>query len=121
MANVTNIRSIANNLFNSISFVDGENNEIIFTVGSEGGWNGNIYVPWVGNEDEMYKCVRIYGLPENEVTYLFQDYYNPPYEDAVKYCNDGNYSSGQEVKGTKQGGGDRVLIIDIDGNLSLAS
>ncbi|NJM74718.1 MAG: hypothetical protein HC852_01835 [Acaryochloridaceae cyanobacterium RU_4_10] len=121
MADVTAIRSIANNLLNPITLIDGENKSFIITIESEGGWNGNIWVPWVEDEDSMWKCITFLGIPKTEKLFLFQDYLKPANKDAVKYCTDGKYASGVEVKGSNQGGGDKVLIFGQDGTLTISN
>ncbi|ELE9727895.1 hypothetical protein RM407_001519 [Enterobacter kobei] len=115
MAYVTNIKSIANNTVYPLTIIDGENGVRIAIAGS-GAWNGDLWVPWIGNQSEDYKAIKIiWGFDSEQVIYLYQDYWYPPHENAVKYRTisplvyyDGN---NHIIPGNGTGGGNKGLIL----------
>ncbi|WP_156429446.1 hypothetical protein [Burkholderia sp. TSV86] len=114
MANITNIKMVINNTFNILVLKDGENNSKLFSVPANGVWNGDIWVPWVSSQDDEKKAINIIdAAPSQILAFLFQDYWNPPGENAVKYCNTTfSYSGAIEVPGNNRGGGEKILIVN---------
>jgi hypothetical protein len=119
MAYVTNIKSITNNTVYPLTVIDGENGVRISIAGS-GAWNGDMWVPWIGNQSEAYKAIKIiWGFESDQELYIFQDYWYPPHENAVKYRiispfvygDDNNYI----IPGNATGGGNKSLILTANG------
>ncbi|MBC8954196.1 hypothetical protein [Xenorhabdus sp. PB62.4] len=119
MAKVTDIVSIANNTPYTMSLINGENSDQIFSIGAERVWNGHLWVPWIGKTSENYKAIKlILGPKSDNYIYVFQDYYNPSGENAVKYFEglSMNYDGDtKEVEGDNRGGGRKVLVVNLTG------
>lgn len=119
MAHVTNIKSISNALLYPVTVKNGENTQQTFSIQAGGVWNGDLWVPWVGNDTEMWKCL-VFECPDqaNMVIQVFQDYWNPANADAVKcvYVSRGEhgYWAGREISGENKGGGEKALLIGSD-------
>ncbi len=110
MANVTNIKSIANSALSAIAITTNDGAKQIFSVAAGGAWNGDLWVPWVGNNEEMWKCL-VLDMGTRKLL-IYQDYWNPANADAVKFVWDnGSYSDGLELGGNNRGGGNKALII----------
>lgn len=120
MANTTTIKSIANNAYNVVSVKDGEDTSKVFSIDSGGSWNGDMVVPWVGSQVEMYKALIFYGVPGYDALYVFQDYWYPSNKDQIKYCADGKYVSGLAVDGDSTGGGNKILTFGANGSMSMS-
>lgn len=114
MASVTNLKTIVNNTNTGVTFINGENASQIFTIAGNSSWNGDLWVPWIGNQGEAGKAIRILsGRNSEDVVFLFQDYWHPAHADAVKYVRDNfDYESAKEVEGENRGGGNKALIIN---------
>jgi hypothetical protein len=120
MANVTNIESISNALLYPVSVRDGENANILFSIAAAGAWNGSMWAPWVGGQGEMSKSIVIECPDQGNLSIsVFQDYWNPPNADAVKYSTNASYNGAAEIAGNNRGGGSKILYIQSDGSLSL--
>lgn len=117
MASVTTLKSIVNSTQSSISVRNGENSSQAFTISANRTWEGKMDVPWIGKESEDYKAIRFLMGPASDVTiWLFQDYWNPPHQDAVKYLAAPAMSYNAEtieVSGRNRGGGSKVLTISL--------
>ncbi|WP_387462916.1 hypothetical protein [Photorhabdus sp. RM323S] len=87
MAKITNIKDVINNASRKIYIIVGESNNKTHTVNSNSEWVGDIWVPWIKNQDESNKAIRITieGEPGTTTIWVFQDYLNPPNKDQVKY------------------------------------
>jgi hypothetical protein len=110
MANVTNIRTIANSALSAIAITTNDGAKQMFSVAAGGAWDGALWVPWVGNNGEMWKCL-VLALGNRKLK-IYQDYWKPAYQDAVKYVWDnGSYEDGNELGGNNRGGGEKALII----------
>ncbi|WP_082712068.1 MULTISPECIES: hypothetical protein [Burkholderia] len=114
MADVTNIKMIINNTFNLIAIKNGDSASQLFSVPASGAWTGDIWVPWIAGQSEGNKAINIIdGAPSQILIFLFQDYWNPPGKDAIKYCNAPfSYNDATEVPGNNQGGGNKILILN---------
>ncbi len=124
MASVTNIKTISNALVYPVTIKNGENTQQTFTIGANSGWNGDLWVPWVGNDGEMWKCIMITCPDQDNMTIqLFQDYWNPPNANATKrvYVSRGEsgYGAGREIFGENRGGGEKALMIASDTTLTM--
>lgn len=119
MSKVTNIKSITNNTSYPITVIDGENGTR-FSVAGSGVWNGDLWIPWVGNDGEDYKPIEIIGGSNSDYTiFIYQDYWYPPHESPVKYRNTSPfiYDDGNNmmIPGNNTGGGERTLILTAHG------
>lgn len=116
-AAVTNLRTIVNNTDSTITIINGENTEQSFSISPHSQWNGSLWIPWVGRQSEGFKAIKIFSGPQSNVlTYLFQDYWNPPNANAIKYSNDPfQYGTASDVEGNNTGAGNKVLFINPDG------
>jgi hypothetical protein len=70
MSDVTNIKTITNDLLFPITVRNGENTQQIFTVGTTSGWDGNMWIPWVDSASDMWKCISL-RWPSKTI-YIFQ-------------------------------------------------
>lgn len=119
MASVTTLIRIVNGTQDTISVRNGENSSQAFTISANKVWEGEIKVPWIGKESEDGKAIRLLVGPGGNTTmWLFQDYWNPAHQDAVKYLVAPAMSYNAEtleVSGRNRGGGSKVLTISLDG------
>jgi hypothetical protein len=118
MAQVTDLRTITNNTPYAITVRNGENKDQFFTVNGNAGWDGSLWVPWIGNDGESWKAIHIIaGATEDLNIWVFQDYWNPPNKDAVKcfYGSSMNYGGAKEIDGNNRGGGRKALILYLNG------
>jgi hypothetical protein len=118
MASVTYLRSIANNTPYTLTLIDGENRSQSLAIGAQQAWTGALAVPWIGRSAENHKALRIILGPRSETNiWLFQDYWQPAHEDAIKYLTASSmeYASEevQEVPGDNRKGGNKNLIINL--------
>ncbi|WP_124311290.1 hypothetical protein [Pseudomonas chlororaphis] len=115
MAKVTNLKSIANNTPYTMSVRNGENHSEQFSIAAGSAWNGSLWIPWIGKDSENYKAIQLLLGPRGDVTiWLFQDYWEPPNANAIKYliAPEMKYSGGtQEVDGNNRGGGEKILNV----------
>ncbi len=112
-AAVTDIREILNQRSEQVDIFIRERHAAI-TIQPNGRWAGSMWVPWVGNDNEMSKSLIVHSDRPYQV---FQDYWDP--SNAVEYILEGNYKDGQSVPGSSTGGGRKRLIIRSDGSLFL--
>jgi len=120
MANVTNLKTITNNTPYAITVRNGENTQQLFTVNGNAGHNQDLWVPWVGNDSENWKVIQIKAGTRGETDiWVFQDYWNPPHENAIKcyYGSDSSriYTNAWEIDGNNRGGGEKGLILELHG------
>ncbi|HWD32633.1 hypothetical protein ACIKP7_10890 [Pseudomonas caricapapayae] len=118
MASVTYLRSIANNTPYTLTLVDGENSSQSFAIGAQQAWTGSLAMPWIGRSGENHKAVRLILGPRSETNiWLFQDYWQPAHEDAIKYLTASSMEytseSVREVQGNNRNGGNKNLIINL--------
>lgn len=117
MATVTYIKSIANNTPYTLTVINGENSSYMFAIGAQSAWNGSMAIPWIGRSGEDYKAVRLILGPRAESNlWIFQDYYQPSGENAIKYlaAPSMDYEGGtQELPGNNRRGGNKNLIINL--------
>ena len=118
MANITYICTNANNTPYALTLVDGENRSQSLSIGAQQSWNGSLAVPWIGRTNENYKALRLILGPGAETTiWLFQDYWRPAHEDAIKYLTatamDYDSEQAHEVPDDNRGGGVKNLIISL--------
>ncbi|MNJ54310.1 hypothetical protein D3C77_497450 [compost metagenome] len=117
MASVTYIKSIANNTPYTLTLINGENSSYMFAIGAQNAWNGSMAIPWIGRSEENHKALRLILGPRSETTiWIFQDYWQPPHENAVKYiiAPSMDYEGAtQELPGANRGGGNKNLIINL--------
>jgi hypothetical protein len=103
-----------------MSIIDGEDTNQLFSIGAQSAWNGSMYVPWIGGDDENYKAIQISLGPTSETKlWVFQDYWDPSGENAIKYLFGPNMKytgMTKEVPGNNRGGGNRILMISLKGN-----
>lgn len=119
-AHVTNIKSITNPFLYAITIKNGENTQQTFSIAAGGVWNGDLWVPWVGRNSEMYKSISITDPNDGLNVQIFQDYWNPAGADAIKWVNSGgSYGRGKEIAGNNHGGGEKALQILKDGSLKM--
>ena len=86
MASVSILRSIANNTPYTLSIRNGESKSDLFSIGAQSAWNGCMNVPWIGKVSENYKAIElVMGAKAETTLWLFQDYWEPAHENAVKY------------------------------------
>ena len=120
MASVTYLRSIANNTPYTMTLIDGEDPGMSLAIGAQSAWTGSLAVPWIGHNGEDYKAMRVILGPRAETNlFLFQDYWQPAGENAIKYLESPtmSYTSNQvqEVPGSNRGGGSKNLIFSLVG------
>ena len=118
MAHVTNFKTITNNTPYPITVRNGEDTQQFFTVAGNAGWNGDLWVPWIGNDGENGKAIHIKAGSTGEINiWVFQDYWNPPNKDAIKahYGSAMSYSHAKEINGNNKGGGEKGLIVKLVG------
>ncbi|NIF17072.1 hypothetical protein [Pantoea sp. Cy-639] len=118
MASVTYLRSIANNTPYTLTLVDGENRSQSLAIGAQHSWNGALAVPWIGRSGENNKALRLILGPAAESNiWMFQDYWQPAHENAIKYlaASTMEYASEEviEVPGDNRGGGNKNLIVSL--------
>ncbi|MHC6224192.1 hypothetical protein ACYU03_05340 [Pseudomonas sp. X10] len=117
MASVTYIKSIANNTPYTLTLINGENADYMFAIGAQNVWNGSMAVPWVGRAAENHKALQLILGPQSATTiWVFQDYWNPPHENAIKYltADEMDYDGATlELPGNNRGGGNKNLIINL--------
>jgi len=113
-AKVTDIREIQNNRNVQVEITEGDSGKP-FTIPSVRRWNGTVWVPWVGRDDEMSKSIHIAG--GNIECWVFQDYWNP--HDLIRYSKTKSYTYSSPVGGANTGGGRKVLTIGDNCSLSL--
>ncbi|MNJ31786.1 hypothetical protein D3C77_264340 [compost metagenome] len=118
MASVTYLRSIANNTPYTLTLIDGENRSQSLAIGAQQAWTGSLAVPWIGKSSENHKALRLILGPRSGTNiWLFQDYWQPAHEDAIKYLTASNmeYASEevQEVPGDNRKGGNKNLIVNL--------
>lgn len=118
MANVTYLRSIANNTPYTLTLIDGENRSNSLAVGAQHVWNGSLAIPWIGRSTENHKALRLILGPSADTSiWLFQDYWQPAHMDAVKCITASSmeYTSEDviEVIGDNRGGGNKNLIVNL--------
>lgn len=119
-ASVTNIKTITNSLLYPITIRNGENSQEILTVGAGEGWNGDLWVPWVGSQSEMSKAIELTVAPDNTKIWIFQDYWNPPHQNAIKCVyHRQDYGAAHEIDGNNRGAGEKALIIYNDNYLQM--
>ncbi len=116
MANVSNIRKVINNTQKKIYVVVGEDNNKTHTVNINSEWVGDLWVPWIGAQDESKKAIRITIDGEPEIIWFFQDFKNPPGKDQIKYHKGKifSYKNAKDVEGESSGGGNKTLRFYID-------
>jgi hypothetical protein len=108
MPSNTDIRTIANNLDTPVTVINGENKDMIFSIPSKGGWNGNLLVPWVKDQSEMSKCITL-SVNGRKFAYLFQNNnYNP---ERIDWSPNGQFGGSYEVQGDNYSGGRKTLAI----------
>ncbi|MBC8955037.1 hypothetical protein [Xenorhabdus sp. PB62.4] len=114
MANITKIVLINNHTKNKVGIFNGENHSQHSILPGRT-WSGEISVPWIREPSENWKALKLtLGPTDNVYIYIFQDYWSPPYEDAVKYLQAQymDYSgSTQEIPGHNRHGGNKTLTI----------
>ncbi|MFI6519856.1 hypothetical protein ACIBF1_30150 [Spirillospora sp. NPDC050679] len=87
------------------------------TTGSGGGAKGSGWdfsVPWVGNNGEMKKSIRVEPNNQGDVSYrywIFQDYWQS--NDQVKYSTTNSYTDSKPVPGSSTGAGRKRLILGV--------
>ncbi|WP_336331988.1 hypothetical protein [Pseudomonas putida] len=118
MASVTYLRSIANNTPYTLTLVDGENRGQSLAIGAQHVWNGSLAVPWIGKSEENYKALRLILGPAAETSiWVFQDYWQPAHQDAIKCLTASSmeYASEEviEVAGDNHDGGSKNLIVSL--------
>ncbi|MCX2890009.1 hypothetical protein OO258_17385 [Pseudomonas sp. DCB_BI] len=118
MASVTYLRSIANNTPYTLTVIDGENRSHSLAIGAQHAWNGSLAVPWIGKSSENHKALRlILGPAAGTSIWLYQDYWQPAHEDAIKQLTASTmeYASEEavEVPGDNRNGGNKNLIINL--------
>lgn len=108
MSNVTNLKTITNNLIVPITVKNNENTQQTFTVANRAGWNGDLWIPWVDNQDQMMsKGIMIEwrigeGLGR---IYVFQ------HGDQIYYATNENFDHKNPISGIR---GEKALIMEGD-------
>ncbi|MCT8346677.1 hypothetical protein LGZ99_05465 [Photorhabdus temperata] len=120
MASVTHIRKIINDTSRRIYIVEGQNNGRTHTINANSELISNIKVPWIGNQEESNKAIRITIVdePRTAIIWIFQDYWNPPHKDQMKYYKgeDFSYANAKNIDGPSSGGGNKIFRFYIDNN-----
>ncbi|MFD1793742.1 hypothetical protein ACFSE0_19205 [Ochrobactrum teleogrylli] len=120
MASVTNLTSIVNDTDYPVNFHNSEQDSPPdFTVPMLGYRFGSLWVPWVGNDGDSYKAIRVTAGKDRINIFIFQDYWNPPDLNEVKYAVgvDRFYYTTVESKkipGDADGAGNKILRISTD-------
>jgi len=117
MAKVTEILVISNLSSFPLVVKNGENPSQTVTI--EAGSKDaalNMWVPWIGNPTENWKAILLVGGAEGDVNlWVYQDYWQPPGADAVKYSDTPDvYNNGQEIFGNNRGGGRKRLVFNVE-------
>ncbi|WP_370017440.1 hypothetical protein [Planotetraspora sp. GP83] len=112
-AAVTDIREIVNTLQVQVQIANNESGQW-FTIQPNSRWTGSMWVPWVGNQDELKSksiTVLYTDTGSDYGYYLFQDYWDPG--DKVKFTSvvRPSYKGSYFVGGDSTGGGRKRLII----------
>ncbi|CAM3529247.1 conserved hypothetical protein [Xenorhabdus nematophila ATCC 19061] len=115
MASKTHIRTIKNETEFSIVIVNGEDGNKRIEIDGFKKWQGDLVVPWIGRQGEAWKALKIYVTGGKGNVWVFQDYWNPPHKDAIKYYegNEFSYEGAKEIRGNNQGAGDKLLLINV--------
>ncbi|MBD2815768.1 hypothetical protein ID850_13550 [Xenorhabdus sp. Flor] len=117
---LTYITKIMNKTQSEIVIVVGEKNNESYVLQSLETGDFNIAVPWVGNQEEAWKPIRlsIETNKENvfgtDTIWVFQDYWSD--DSYIMYCigDEFHYKHDtltREVKGFNKGGGRKILRI----------
>ncbi|OWO82586.1 hypothetical protein B5C26_09415 [Photorhabdus luminescens] len=111
MASVTTIKTIENITGDTMVIINGEDSNIGTVIERNRYWHGSLRVPWIGDQSESWKALRIFVLGGyRDIIWVFQDYYRPPGENAIKYCvGEFSYKNAQEIQGNNRGGGDKIF------------
>lgn len=114
-AEVTDVREVLNRRSAQVNFRKGEDG-VAFSVAPNARWAGSIWIPWVGNEGEMWKSIVISWGGTNRY-WVFQDYWNST--NLVRYSRTNSYQNSVPIPGSNTGGGRRTLVVQSDGSLYL--
>ncbi|EQB98039.1 hypothetical protein [Photorhabdus temperata] len=72
-------------------------------------------VPWIGGQEEVWKALKIYVTGGHGNVWVFQDYWYPAHENAIKYCvGKFSYKDAKEIPGNNRGGGNKRLLINVE-------
>jgi hypothetical protein len=112
MSDVTNIKTITNNLLYPVTVKNGENTQQTFTVGQETGWNGDLWIPWVFDGHTMWKSILL-EWSQNRI-YIFQ------HGDHIRFSWDNNFDHRETLGGNSGIKGEKALIIASNNNIYLA-
>ncbi|MDB6371070.1 MULTISPECIES: hypothetical protein [Photorhabdus] len=111
MAKLSVINNIINETEDSIHIVQGEENDKLHTLKRNSELKVSVRIPWIGNQDEGHKAIRITISSYDNTIWLFQDYHRPANQDQIKYYEgeEFNYQNAINVPGRSKGGGDKTL------------
>ncbi|KAA1175372.1 hypothetical protein [Photorhabdus heterorhabditis] len=123
IAGVTNIKFIHNKTPCKAIIEHGYISRKRFTVDRMSEWSGDLWAPWISDKYELNKAIHIYTGRELKSElgidiWIFQDYWNPPNVNAIKYSINKkfNYDNALEIPGNNRGGGNKTLILELNGN-----
>ncbi|KER01843.1 hypothetical protein LGZ99_03135 [Photorhabdus temperata] len=121
IAGVTNIKTIYNKTPCVFVIEHGYIARKKITVDKMSEWRGDLWAPWIGDKYEPNKAIHIYTGREckSEIDiWIFQDYWNPPNENAVKYSLNRafSYDDALEIPGNNRGGGNKILTLEFNDN-----
>ncbi|TDB44158.1 hypothetical protein [Photorhabdus luminescens] len=115
MANKTHIITIENKTEDTIVLENGEDGNKRIEIKGFNDWSGDLVVPWIGGQNEEWKALKIYVTGGHDKVFVFQDYWNPPHKDAIKYCvRTFSYKDAKEIPGNNKGGGNKILLVNVD-------
>ncbi|GII96165.1 hypothetical protein [Sinosporangium siamense] len=115
-AEITDIREIINQRTSEVGVYNGENRNT-FAIAANNRWTGSLWIPWVGNQEEMTKSVALAWDGAVFRYWIFQDYWNTA--NQVRYSTTNSYAQSSPVPGSSTGAGRKRLIVRGDGTLFL--
>ncbi|BAZ26841.1 hypothetical protein NIES4073_77550 [Kalymmatonema gypsitolerans NIES-4073] len=111
MSDVTNIKTITNQLLYPVTVRNGENTQQTFTVNSSSGWNGDLWIPWVVSARDMWKSISLVW-PTNKI-YIFQ------HDNHIMYSWNNDFNQSGVLGGNSGIRGEKALVIESDSNIHM--
>src|SRR3954453_12106350 len=119
MSDVTNIKTITNQLLYAVTVRNGENTQQTFTVNASSGWNGDMWIPWVNSPSEMYKSIRL-DWPRGSGQAGTTSFYILQYGDYIYYSWENDFNKKNIIGGNNGIRGEKALIIASSSDVHLA-
>lgn len=112
MSDVTNIKTITNQLLFPVTVRNGENTQQTFTVASSSGWNGDLWIPWVVSASDMWKSIFLEWSTAS--IYIFQ------HGDHIWFSWKNDFNNKAVLGGNSGIRGEKAVIVASDTSVYLA-